>query len=178
MAPVKCRKCGSDVAANVAACEACGTPRPRGVSTGKVLAIAGVSLGVLCIGPCLLGGVVSAFKGGAASARPSETAKPVDIRTLLREYADNELRADSSFKGHVVQTTGIVGDVKKDVLGDAYIILGAGEPFEVVMVQCVLNKSQVKKAASLSQGSRVTVRGRVSGLLMNVLVRECELVGL
>jgi hypothetical protein len=151
------------------------------MSTGKVLAIVGVSMCALCVVPCLLGGVVSALKGGGSSsvsARPAEAAKTVDIRTLLGEYTDNELRADASFKGHIVQTTGFVSDVKKDVLGDAYVTLGAGAPLEVVMVQCVLNKAQVKKAASLSQGSRVTVRGRVSGLLMNVLVRDCELVGL
>jgi len=35
-----------------------------------------------------------------------------------------------------------------------------------------------KKAASLSSGARVTVRGRVDGLLMNVIVRECEFLGL
>lgn len=68
--------------------------------------------------------------------------------------------------------------MRKDVIGDAYITLGANGPYEVVMVQCILNKAQVKKAAALTQGTRVTGCGRVSGMLMNVLVRECELVNL
>lgn len=181
MALVKCAQCSNEVAANVAACERCGSLRPRGLSAGKVLTIVGVSVGALCVVPCLLGGVVSALKGGGSSsvsARPAEAAKPVDIRTLLGEYTDNELRADSTFKGHVIQTSGVVGDVKKDIIGDAYITLGVGGPLEIPKVQCVLNKAQVKKAASLSQGTRVTVRGRVSGLMMNVIVRECEFVGL
>jgi tRNA_anti-like len=104
--------------------------------------------------------------------------RTVDIRTLLGEYNDNQFRADSTFKGHVIQTSGFVGDVKRDLLGDAFIMLGVGGPFEVPMVQCVLSKAQAKKAASLSQCSRVTVRRRVSGLMMNVVVRECEFVGL
>lgn len=180
MALVKCKQCGNEVAANAAACEKCGALRPRGTSTGKLMAIVGVGVGALCVVPCLIGGVVSALKRGdtSVSDKPAEAARTVDIRTLVGEYRDNELRADSTFKGHVIQTSGFVGDVKKDVLGDAYITLGAGGPFEVVMVQCVLNKAQVKKAAALSQGTRVTVRGRVSGMLMNVLVRECELVNL
>ncbi|QRK05218.1 hypothetical protein JQX13_34165 [Archangium violaceum] len=180
MALVKCKQCGNEVAANVAACEKCGAARPRGISTGKVLAIVFAGIGLLCVGPCLIGGVVSALenRGTSVSTKPAEVARTVDLGTLLREYSDNEVRADSAFKGHVIQTSGFVGDVKKDIIGDAYITLGAGEPLEVVQVQCVLNKSQVKKAASLSRGARITVRGRVSGLMMNVLVRECELVGL
>ncbi|MGZ3461753.1 MAG: OB-fold protein [Archangium sp.] len=72
----------------------------------------------------------------AAATKPAQAARTVDIRTLLGEYNDNEIRADSTFKGHVIQTSGLVGDVKRDILGDAYITLGVGGPFEVPMVQC------------------------------------------
>lgn len=184
MALVKCKQCGSDVATNLATCPQCGAPRPRGTSTGKVLALVGVGVGALCVVPCLLGGVVSAFKGGGtapstrASAKPTEAARPVDIRTLLAEYRDNEVRADSTFKGHVVQTTGIVDDVKRDIMNNIYVVVGTGQELEIPQVQCFFDDAHAKKAASLSLGMRVTVRGRVGGLMMNVLVRECEFVGL
>ncbi|WP_395835555.1 hypothetical protein [Archangium violaceum] len=182
MALVKCKQCGGDVASNAAACPKCGAPPPRGSSVGKTVAFVFAGL----FGLCFLGTCVSALSkgggGGASSARASsnspETARTVDIRTLLGEYRDNELRADSSFKGQLIQTSGIVGDVKKDFIGDAYVTLGSGEPLEAAQVQCILNKSQAKKAASLSQGARITVRGRVSGLMMNVIVRECDLISL
>ncbi|WP_395842424.1 hypothetical protein [Cystobacter fuscus] len=126
-----------------------------------------------------LGGLVSALKGRGATAASAtcETARQVEIRTLLGEYRDNELRADSTFKGHVIQTTGTVTDIRKDMLNDAYLVLSDGAMFEAVRVQCSLGKAQATKAASLSKGARVTIRGCVAGLMMDVLVRDCELVG-
>ncbi|QRN97412.1 hypothetical protein JRI60_52205 [Archangium violaceum] len=183
MAVVKCKQCGGEVAPNAAACPQCGAARPRGVSTGKVLAIVGVSLGALCFIPCLIGGVVSAFNGGSTSAaraslRPTEAAKSVDIRTLLSEYRDNEVRADANYKGRIIETTGIVDDVKRDIVDQIYVTVGTGRQIEIPVVQCLFDDAHVQKAASLSKGARVTVRGRVDGLLMNVVVRECEFVGL
>jgi hypothetical protein len=154
------------------------------MSTGKVLAIVFGGLGVLCVGPCLLGGVVSALGGASkaptarASAKPAESAKPVDIRTLLGEYRDNEVRADANYKGQVIQTTGLVNDIKRDILDSIYVTVGTGALLEIPEVQCLLDEVHAKKAATLSRGSRVTVRGRVDGLMMNVLVKDCEFVGL
>jgi hypothetical protein len=183
MAVVKCKQCGGDVAPNAAACPQCGAARPRGLSTGKVLAIVGVSVGALCFIPCLIGGVVSAFKGGTASsaqanAKPTEAAKPVDIRTLLGEYRDNEVRADTNYKGRIIQTTGLVEDVKRGLMNELYVTVGTGQLLEIPVVQCLFDEAHMQKAASLSKGARVTVRGRVDGLMMNVLVRDCEFVGL
>jgi hypothetical protein len=154
------------------------------MSTGKILAIVFGGLGVFCVGPCLIGGVVSALGGASkaptaqASAKPAESAKPVDIRTLLGEYRDNEVRADATFKGHVIQTTGLVDDIKRDIMDSIYVTVGTGGQFEIPQVQCLLDEVHAKKAASLSKGSRVTVRGRVDGLMMNVIVKNCEFVGL
>ncbi|WP_076606326.1 OB-fold protein [Cystobacter fuscus] len=180
MALVRCKQCGTEVATDAVACPKCGTPRPRGMSTGKVLALIFGGLGLVCFGTCFLGGLVSALKGGgatAAGAASSGPARTVEIRTLLGEYRDNELRADGAFKGHVIQTTGTVTDIRKDMLNDAYLVLSDGAAFEAVRVQCALGKAQAAKAASLSKGARVTIRGRVAGLMMDVLVRDCELVG-
>jgi hypothetical protein len=88
------------------------------------------------------------------------------------------VRADVNYKGRIIQTTGIVRDVKRDIVDSLYVTLGTGQRLEVPVVQCLFDDVHVKKAASLSPGARVTVRGRVSGLMMNVVVRECEFVGL
>jgi hypothetical protein len=98
----------------------------------------------------------------------------VPIETLLGEYRSNEVRADSKFKGKLVQVAGVVGDVKKDLLNSVYVTLGTGAPFEIPEVQCFVQDAST--VASLSKGDRVTMRGRVDGLMMNVLVRDCEVV--
>ena len=112
----------------------------------------------------------------ATSPRPKAAAVTVPLKELLSEYKDNEVRADSKFKGKSIETTGKVGDVKKGILGDTYVTVGTGKAFEIPMVQCFFGKDQTQKATSLSKGNKVTVRGRVDGLMMNVLVKDCEFI--
>ncbi|QQR47758.1 hypothetical protein JKA73_17635 [Myxococcus xanthus] len=188
MALVKCKQCGSDVASNAAACPKCGAPPPRGPSALKVTFLVLGGLFSLCFfGTCMAGAIGSANKGasrtGASSgSTPSAVNRPppkdVEIRSLLSEYADNEVRADANFKNHVIQTDGVVDDVKKDIMNSVYITVGTGRRFEIPQVQCFVADNQVGKAANLSKGSRVRVRGRVQGLMMNVLVKDCEIVDL
>lgn len=181
MALTKCKQCGGDMASNAAACPKCGAPPPRGLSFGKLLMFGVGGFMALCFfGTCVSGiGAAARKGGGTASAapsapRPAATATSVEIRKLLAEYSDNEIRADSAFKGQLIQTTGVVDDVKKDIMDSIYVTLGTGRQFEIPQVQCFFDDVHAKKAAALSKGARVTVRGRVDGLMMNVLVKDCE----
>lgn len=99
---------------------------------------------------------------------------PVDIKTLLKEYKDNEVRADVQFKGKRVQITGKVGDIKKDIMDRIYVTVGTGKQLEIPEVQCFFDDEHASKAAALSKGQSITVKGTVKGLMMNVLVEDCE----
>ncbi|WP_437896743.1 OB-fold protein [Sorangium sp. So ce124] len=114
-----------------------------------------------------------------APAKPKEPAREaaqhVDIKKLLGEYHDNEVRADGAFKGKLVQVTGLVGDVKKDITGSIYVTVGTGTMLEIPTLQCFVAEGETGAAAALSKGQKVTVRGRVDGLMMNVLVKDCEI---
>ncbi|GEL72986.1 OB-fold protein [Myxococcus virescens] len=188
MAMVKCKQCGNDVASNAAACPKCGAPPPRGMSALKVTFLVLGGVFSLCFfGTCMAGAIGAANKGtnrsgasseGTSAATNRPPPKDVELRSLLSEYSDNEVRADSNFKDHVIQTAGIVDDVKKDIMNSVYITVGTGRQFEIPQVQCYVADDHVNKAANLSKGSRVKVRGRVQGLMMNVLVRDCEIVDL
>jgi len=188
MALIKCRQCGNDVASSAAACPKCGAPPQRGTSALKVtFLVLGGGFFLCFMGTCMAGVIGAANKGptrpeSAPSGTRAESKRPppktVELRTLLAEYADNEVRADSNFKDHVIQTSGVVDDVKKDIMNSVYITVGTGRQFEIPQVQCFVADEHVNKAASLSRGSRVQVRGRVQGLMMNVLVQDCEIVDL
>lgn len=108
-------------------------------------------------------------------ASKSETPTQVQLSAMLSEYKANEVRADQSYKGKFIETSGTVDDVKKDILDSMYITLGTGKPFELPMVQCHLSSSQTSRAAALNKGNRATVRGRVDGLMFHVQLRDCEL---
>jgi hypothetical protein len=111
-------------------------------------------------------------------ARPAPPPKPsatdVQLRTLLGDYHNNEVRADALYKDKLVQVTGIVGDVKKDIMGNIYVTVGTGAAFEIPVVQAFFDDSNASKAAMLNKGDKVTVRGKVDGLMMNVLLKDCE----
>lgn len=168
-------------------------PPQKGTSTAvKLLAAIGL-LGLLGMGTCATCAVIGA--SGAAKAvadakanaatgetQPSsalgaaaalEPAQNVELKTLLGEYKDNEVRADGAFKGKRVRVEGKVGDVKKDILNHAYVTVGTGQTFEIPTIQCMLDESEVGKAAQLSKGAKVAVEGTVKGLMMNVLIDDC-----
>jgi hypothetical protein len=104
------------------------------------------------------------------------TAETVDLESLLSSYKDNEIAADASFKGKQIRVTGIVGDVKKDILDNPYVIVGTGKDFEIPTVQCSLSTKGVDRAATLHKGDSVTMRGTVSGLMFNVQLKNCEVL--
>jgi hypothetical protein len=112
-----------------------------------------------------------------ATADPEDDgiADDVDIKDILAEYKDNEVRADGTYKGKRIRVTGKVGDVKKDVLGGMYVTVGTGKAFEIPKLQCTLKKDNLAKAAQLSKGDTVTVKGKVSRLLFNVQVSDCDI---
>ncbi len=98
----------------------------------------------------------------------------VDISKLLAEYRDNEVRADTQFKGKDVKLVGVVREIKKDVTGSIYVTLGAGAEADAHDLHCLVDDEQAKTVAALSRGTSVTVRGRVTGLVLaSVVVTGC-----
>lgn len=151
-------------------------PPKRGMSASKVLLIIGGVI-VLGFGGCVVCVAVGANASKAAAEKARNEAESVAISELMTEYKANEVRADARWKGKFVKVTGgVVGDVKKDMLDSAYLTLGASDAsaFELRSVQCFLTKDGAARAARLNKGETATVSGKVDGLMMNVLIRDCE----
>lgn len=119
--------------------------------------------------------IKAAEEAKARAAIEAATVK-VPIRTFLSEYRDNEIRADALYKGKLVQVTGRVSDTKRDILNNIFVTLGTGRMFEIPEVQCFFENRWASAAAQLSKGQTITVRGRVDGLMFNVLVKNCEIL--
>ena len=178
-AAIKCKHCGAELA----------TPPPKKPKMGAARKALNIGCGGL-MAVFMLGVCVNAMKnsdspgaarGALPSSRsappaPSEAATAVPLRELLGQYKNNEVRADAMYKGKVIRTTGKVDDIKKDVLNNIYITLGTGQDFEIPQVQCFFDDELAGQAASHNKGETITVQGRVDGLMMNVLVRDCVFV--
>lgn len=103
---------------------------------------------------------------------PMAVAAPV----LVADYEANEVAADRKYKGQILEITGIVDSIGKDILDSMYVTLDSGEQFGITSVRCFFDESEENYLAALSKGRSLTVKGRCDGKFGNVLIKECEIV--
>lgn len=166
---VKCKACGGDVATSAKACPKCGAPVTGGA--GKKL-FATLLIGAV-VGTCAIAASRSSEEKAAKKAAvASGPVIDVAARTLASAYEANEVAADADYKGKVVLVTGIVDSINKDIGDDPVVILKANEMFSGV--HCSMDDSQAGTAARLSKGQQVSMRGRVSGMILgSVMIKDC-----
>ncbi len=121
--------------------------------------------------------IVRISRRDANPARHKEMEpEEVSLATLLAHYKENEVRADSVYRSKIIQITGRVGDIKKDIVDRIYVTLGTGQRFEIPMAQCFFHDKYSSNVSQLNKGDIITIQGRVKGLMMNVLMEDCSLV--
>ena len=100
------------------------------------------------------------------------SAEPIHISAddLYSAYEANEIAADARFKGESVIINGKIQNIGKDVFGSPYVIIGGTGLMDGV--QCLFPKSSAASLASLSKGALVTISGKVSSKMGNVIVRD------
>jgi len=139
-----------------------------------------------CLGLCVLSAIGAALMPSSKPAPArigsspttqepvAETAIPISTTALVSAYDSNEVAADERYKGKLLIVTGTVENVAKDILGNLYVVLRGGHIIR--SVQCYFGDEHTEELANLSKGSRVRIKGRCDGLLMNVLLKDCALV--
>jgi hypothetical protein len=147
------------------------------------LGLAGAGAFALMVLACCGGlAVMSGGKGGhqshSASAEVQDNpAIKVDAVCLFDDYEANEVSADEKYKGKVLEVSGVVVSIGKDLFDTIYVTLMVGGEFQLMKVQCFFGNESKAEAAKLSKGQRVVVRGRCGGKFLNVVVNDCAFVG-
>ena len=77
----------------------------------------------------------------------------ISAATLIAAYEANEVAADEKFKGKLIEVTGVIDSIAKDILGDPYVTLGSGKDFEIAHVQAMFPASAAKQLAGLRKGT-------------------------
>ncbi|MFT3773060.1 MAG: hypothetical protein QM820_47370 [Minicystis sp.] len=153
-----------------------GAPPPKkGLSTAAIILIIIAVVMALGGGSCVMCLCVaknSADNAAEQDALDKRRARNVAISELLNTYRTNEVRADQQYKGKWVT----VQHGQVDEVRSSYIMVGTGKYLEIPQVQCLLKADQMSKAGGLSKGRKVTIRGKVQGMLLNVLLQECEIL--
>jgi len=138
----------------------------------------GVARSLVVGGGGLILAIVGIVVGVAQQATKPESAAVIEITApqLYSAYKANQVAADAKYKGVVLNVRGIVDSIGKDILDTPYITLSSGGAYEIWGVQCMFSKEYEAELARLVKGQGVTVQGRCSGYLINVILRDCILV--
>ncbi|MES2223750.1 MAG: hypothetical protein V4469_02330 [Patescibacteria group bacterium] len=107
---------------------------------------------------------------------PEQPAIKVTATKLLADYKANEVSADAKYKNNIVEVSGLVDTIGKDIVDTPYISLTDGSQYSFENVQCMFSKADETQLATVSKGDRLTLKGELSGKLGNVLVNGCSIV--
>lgn len=116
-----------------------------------------------------------ATEAGTEAVQDADAAYTVPADELVAEYETNEVAADQKYADQVVSVSGSVTDIGKDISDTAYVILGGTGSLDGV--QCFFADSPESDIAALEKGQEITVKGKVSRKMMNVVMKDCALQG-
>ncbi|RZL46358.1 MAG: hypothetical protein EOP00_15235 [Pedobacter sp.] len=89
---------------------------------------------------------------------------------LVSEYTQNEINADNNFKGKYFYVVGYIDHIGKDIMDDSYVTLKSGDVIRTV--QCFIDDQDI--LANLRKNQKVTIYGQCDGLMMNVIMKDCQ----
>lgn len=183
MALVKCKECGTEVSTKATACPKCGAPAPAGGVDAFIQAFDKMRFGTFLI--LSIFGIWAwntLFPNEPSKASQMQYTRSPDLGTphyvltadqLYGDYSANEVAADAKYKGKIVSVHGVVQQIGKDILDDAYIVIGGRGLLDGV--QCTFTKDNQFSVAYLNKGQTVTVKGEARGKMGNVTVNKCAL---
>ncbi len=100
----------------------------------------------------------------------------VSAKELVGAYDENEVAADIKFKGQMVSVSGEVRSIGKDLMDQPYVSIRPGDQFAVRGVQCFFASTDAHRLARMRKGDTVTLMGKCGGLMVNVLLKDCQIV--
>ena len=100
-----------------------------------------------------------------------EPAITVSARQLYADYEANGVAADGKYKDKVLQVTGVVNTIDRDIMDKIYVTLKGDQYFGDI--QCYFAESHTQEAANLSKGQTITVKGICDGQSIDVSLKGC-----
>src|SRR5262245_52406519 len=105
----------------------------------------------------ILGAGFLLFSGCKSKSALPQPGVKIMSQDLFKAYKENRAEAEKKYKGKILEVTGTVDEVGRDV-GDSIFINLMGLPGQGD-VQCFFQKKDDPEAAKVQKGQKVTVRG-------------------
>ena len=113
------------------------------------------------------------------SSQPEQKVEAIKLEaeTLRQAYKANEVNGDNLYKGKLVEISGTVDSIGKDLLDEAYVTFQTNEQVSFDKVQCMFNKTEEGILAKLKKGQVIKVQGTVSGVTIgSVIIKNCKIL--
>jgi hypothetical protein len=101
--------------------------------------------------------------------------RSIDFLLAMARANQKAIPATTDFR-KTLEISGPVDSIGRNVLDTIYVTFVAGHQFEAFRVQCFFAEKQKQKAAKLSKGDWIAVRGRCDGRFLNVIIKDCEII--
>ncbi len=170
---ISCKSCSKEVSKSAKTCPHCGEQLKMGFIKKAFIGGTVFFGGIIVLAAIGSKGPHSSSGPGSTSMQAKTPIMEVNINSVLDDYKANEVGADNKYKDKWIKTSGIVGDVKKDIVGSLYVTLGTGKTLEIPQIQAFFEDENNSKLAQLKKGQKLTVVCKVDGLMMNVLGKGC-----
>ena len=104
-----------------------------------------------------------------------EVALEITAEELSNDYAMDETAADNLYKGKILNITGKVSSVNKNLMG-VYFVKLSGGGIEDWDIQCTFEKEYNAEVANIEPNDVITIKGTCDGYYMSVKMKDCILV--
>ena len=104
----------------------------------------------------------------AAEQPPAPTPIRLTADALYNAYTNNQVAADAKYKGNIVEITGVINSIGKDIFGNPFVALNVGE-YSELGIQCTFSQADESQLTSLSSGQSITLEGIVSGETITIV---------
>jgi len=113
------------------------------------------------------------FRGSDKSVKNEKAVYALTSEELFTAFDENETIANEKFLGKVIEVSGEVTGIEKTENGPLVILLSASSPMGGI--RCTFETNQENVSEKVTTGSTHTVKGKCSGMLMEVVLDNCSL---
>jgi len=121
--------------------------------------------------------LVGCNSGITTATEPESTSGIIQVtaKQLYADYDANVIAAHNKYKGQVLQVSGTVYEISKDILGDPLIVLDTGHSMDAIY--CHFDKKEESQLVQLAKGQEITVQCMSTGFsLLSPSLTDCILV--
>ncbi len=95
---------------------------------------------------------------------------------ILTDYHANEIAADEKYKNKIVQISGYIYSIEKDMLNKPFLTIGVGEADEAYFVHASFNNKYQSLLARLQRGQKIIIKCTINGLILgDVQGEDCSI---